>query len=111
MPSSSNTIVTTRQCKGERSEMSDPMNHKFFEGKAWIRASDYDLLSDERNILAERLRSRASVLKSRQAECPYCKVNCARTKLTDGTYAHIFENPEKGISWGEPCSNTKAVVK
>ena len=38
--------------------------------------------------------------------CGFCKSNQARVRLTDGTFAHEFENPEKGIAWCEPCADS-----
>lgn len=41
--------------------------------------------------------------------CGFCIANHARVKLTDGTFAHGFENPDhpKGpIAWCEPCEDS-----
>jgi len=39
--------------------------------------------------------------------CLFCINSQPRVKLTDGTYAHEFTNPEKGIAWCEPCADSK----
>jgi len=37
------------------------------------------------------------------AKCQFCINGQKRVKLTDGSLAHEFENPGRGITWCEPC--------
>ena len=41
--------------------------------------------------------------------CGFCKSNHVRVRLTDGTFAHEFENPDHpngAIAWCEPCADS-----
>ena len=37
--------------------------------------------------------------------CTYCRTGNARIKLTDGTWAHQFEDIDKRLAWCEPCTS------
>ena len=37
--------------------------------------------------------------------CQFCINGQTRVQLTDGTYAHEFENPETKLAWCEPCKD------
>jgi hypothetical protein len=42
--------------------------------------------------------------------CAFCKSNQHRVRLTDGTFAHEFDNldhPNGHIAWCEPCADSK----